>query len=645
MSEMEKAIELHQNNINKLTKQINENLNINEKLNLTEKLSLEKDFLLTLYKLKANEPKIINNDNNGKKEIINNDKDRLDNNTSNNNNKYIKKDEKNFKKRKPHTKYKSSEKEYKGLYEIKINLDALEINSFTYEFKNIKIKTKFYKKLKKGNYIYFECSRRRKGCGGKCKYDINIKKWNITEECNSTIIHDVFNFEQFKEDYIIDNLNEYNMNYRKYQEYYVKCLFINFQANTYTDILLKFNNKFKCDFKLSQKDINDIKYLCLGINNKLDFYNLCKKIKIADNKKLEINCTDIKYKIEINKKVVERMEKIIVITTEKMRALLNDKDVTNYFIDITYKIIPYNQKPYKLLTISGVNTNTNTTNLCCLIGLVYEDHISLYYTFKYLNQFFDFNPKICNIDFSIPERKALLHNDLFKEKPIVISCFFHFSQSIFRKMKEFKLIKKKLTKYSFEILRNLELICFIKPCLINDYSKFLKKQFKKEEETKLYNYLNNNWLKKDPRIFNYYNLLNSNDKPSFFKEHLYLTNNIAECLHSKLNYYLPKRKINANDFLYGISNILNLNDIKTNQILRKDIITKTLFKISSNIKDKNFKWLTYDTFKIVEHDIFILDTGLSEFNEVNNNLASINNIANKEDELNDKESFFYNRSN
>ena len=207
-------------------------------------------------------------------------------------------------------------------------------------------------------------------------------------------------------------------------------------------------------------------------------------------------------------------------------------------------------------------------------------------------------------------------------------------------MKEFKLIKKKLTKYSFEILRNIELICFIKPCLINDYSKFLKKQFKKEEETKLYNYLNNNWLKKDPIIFNYYNLLNSNDKPSFFKEHLYLTNNIAECLHSKLNYYLPKRKINANDFLYGISNILNLNDIKTNQILRKDIITKTLFKISSNIKDKNFKWLTYDTFKIVEHDIFILDTGLSEFNEVNNNLASINNIANKEDALNDKESFF-----
>ena len=145
MSEMEKAIELHQNNINQLTKQINENLNINEKLNLTEKLSLEKDCLLTLYKLKANEPNIINNDNNGNKEIKNNDIDRLDNNKSNNNNKYIKKDEKNFKKRKTHTKYKSSEKEYKGLYEIKINLDALEIKSFTYEFKNIKIKTKFYK--------------------------------------------------------------------------------------------------------------------------------------------------------------------------------------------------------------------------------------------------------------------------------------------------------------------------------------------------------------------------------------------------------------------------------------------------------------------------------------------------------------------
>ena len=36
--------------------------------------------------------------------------------------------------------------------------------------------------------------------------------------------------------------------------------------------------------------------------------------------------------------------------------------------------------------------------------------------------------------------------------------------------------------------------------------------------------------------------------------------------------------------------------------------------------------------KIVQHGIFIIDTGLSEFNEVNNILYSFNNFENNENE-------------
>ena len=68
--------------------------------------------------------------------------------------------------------------------------------------------------------------------------------------------------------------------------------------------------------------------------------------------------------------------------------------------------------------------------------------------------------------------------DLFTEKPIIISCFIHFSQSIFRKLKEYKIIKKSLIKYGYEILRNIEIICFIDPKLIKDYEIFLKKNLK-----------------------------------------------------------------------------------------------------------------------------------------------------------------------
>ena len=87
--------------------------------------------------------------------------------------------------------------------------------------------------------------------------------------------------------------------------------------------------------------------------------------------------------------------------------------------------------------------------------------------------------------------------DLFTEKPIIISCFIHFSQSIFRKLKEYKIIKKSLIKYGYEILRNIEIICFIVPKLIKDYEIFLKKNLKTEKEKKLFNYIKNYWLKKN----------------------------------------------------------------------------------------------------------------------------------------------------
>ena len=83
----------------------------------------------------------------------------------------------------------------------------------------------------------------------------------------------------------------------------------------------------------------------------------------------QISVLDIIYKISINNKEVERNEKIVILTTKKMREILKDINISNYFIDIIYKIIPYTQKPYKLMNISAVNENTNITNICCLLGL------------------------------------------------------------------------------------------------------------------------------------------------------------------------------------------------------------------------------------------------------------------------------------
>lgn len=41
--------------------------------------------------------------------------------------------------------------------------------------------------------------------------------------------------------------------------------------------------------------------------------------------------------------------------TQSMFNNLNNNNIKQYFIDITYKIVPLRYKPYKLLTIKGFN--------------------------------------------------------------------------------------------------------------------------------------------------------------------------------------------------------------------------------------------------------------------------------------------------
>ena len=49
-------------------------------------------------------------------------------------------------------------------------------------------------------------------------------------------------------------------------------------------------------------------------------------------------------------------------------------------------------------------------------------------------------------------------------------------------MKKFNLMKKKLSKRNVEILRNIQLLCFIEPKLIKNLSDGLKNNLKEENE-------------------------------------------------------------------------------------------------------------------------------------------------------------------
>lgn len=103
-------------------------------------------------------------------------------------------------------------------------------------------------------------------------------------------------------------------------------------------------------------------------------------------------------------------------------------------------------------------------------------------------------------------------------------------------MKKYGIIKKNITKYGFEILKNIELLCFIPHAFIESYSKFLKNKLTEEKEILLFNYIEKNWLSKEPTYYNYYELF-FNDYLNEGIEHFYATNNIEESLHNKLNIY------------------------------------------------------------------------------------------------------------
>ena len=72
----------------------------------------------------------------------------------------------------------------------------------------------------------------------------------------------------------------------------------------------------------------------------------------------------------------------------------------------------------------------------------------------------------------------------------------------------------------------------------------------------------------------------------------YFTNNVAESIHQKLDYYLPKRKTTPLDFIKSVRNCFINFDIKNTEMERFDIKTRTIISIINGEKlNEKFKWI------------------------------------------------------
>ena len=239
------------------------------------------------------------------------------------------------------------------------------------------------------------------------------------------------------------------MKLRLYQKYYIKCLFLENKIHNYLDALEKFNVRFKENLILNEENIRKIKNEIFGGVNNLTLEELCKSLAINDNDiRIDIYPIKTEYLNPKSKDSEIREQNIILIGRKNMIKYLDQNICTQYGIDATFKIIPRSLKPYKLLTIYAIDPFKNRTLISTLICIKYTDKNSLDLLFRQLTASFNFSPICVTTDYDNAQISALKNCELFKKPPYILCCLFHFSQSLVKKFKELKIIKKKFTKRS-----------------------------------------------------------------------------------------------------------------------------------------------------------------------------------------------------
>ena len=216
----------------------------------------------------------------------------------------------------------------------------------------------------------------------------------------------------------------------------------------------------------------------------------------------------MKYKYKNKKKSEERSQQIILFGTKESLENLNTDKNKEFFLDTTFRIIPAKFKGYKMMTICSFDIRDNIAKLCGFICYKFQDIISYERIISFLKENYNFVPKIIHTDYEYALYKAFDNTKIYEKGVIHIFCYFHYIKAIREKMKTLKLTSKKLNKKAYEVLKNIEILSFIKQDKLENYIKFITERLNNDKEyNKLTNYLIDNWFKKNPDLFNYSKIL------------------------------------------------------------------------------------------------------------------------------------------
>lgn len=410
---------------------------------------------------------------------------------------------------------------------------------------------------------------------------------------------------------------------KKYQRFYIKSILKENDFKDIPTIYEKFEKETGFKLILTNHEISDIKSKYNEKYNKKNFLNLIENIK-DENPELnfDIKSIDIKYEYNFKKNNIEKSEeredKLIIFGTKESIKLLDYKNTGEFFVDTTFRIIPKKFKPYKMMTISSKNKNKDSV-ICCFIFYKNQDTISYERIFTFLRDNYNFYPKIIHHDYESALYKSFDNQKIFENKVIHVFCHFHYIKAILDKMIKLKITKRKINKKAFLILKNIQIISFIKKENLKKYIEFItKKLMSLKVDSKFISYMNKNWFTHNEVLFNYNNLFDLIEQSGKDKEaildNFFFTNNIAEALHRKINYYLPKNATSPENFANSLVKIFINNLVRHKTIKRNDFKTRAIINIISDLNlNEEPKWIENKIFK--EYEINTIKNNNITYNE------------------------------
>lgn len=202
------------------------------------------------------------------------------------------------------------------------------------------------------------------------------------------------------------------------------------------------------------------------------------------------------------------------------------------------------------------------------------------------------------------------------------------------------------------MLRNLELLCFIEIKNIKKFFNNLKEKYNQTEgDIKLMNYIEKNWISKDPLIYNYSELIKDiiktknlyinkkysiNSKKTLISklksiQNFFFSNNICESMHSKIAKNLPSGAVSKTNFRDTLDYILKKYYYKNKQILRRDYITRTcIITIEKYKVNENIKPIEYNSFSEELKKTIAIMTGKTNLNAVEEVIKYIEDVEENE---------------